>query len=317
MIRATLLTQWLGPFPPWMPCFLASCAPIRSVRWIIFHDHPAPAGAPANVQFVPLTESDFRTRAHTRLEVQAPATLGYKLCDFKITYGALFEDFLGEGEYFGWTDLDLVYGRVDRFLEPLLGRWDVFSFHGNMLSNHLCLLRNDEAHRHLFRQLPDWRAKLQQPGYAELDDRHLTELVRSRGRAYFSEHYTTPFVNWVTWTDGTYAFPRQWRWNRGQVTNNLDVGYEFIYFHFMVWKGGRKPYYCPVKNWEKLPREALGANGSGDAFTLDENGIHAARPRALRSCQLMNGEAAIGRTLGRRLRIKFQRWRALDRAFAA
>lgn len=301
-----MIAQWLGPFPPWMPCFLASCARIRSVRWLIFHEAPPPSNPAANVEFVPLSREAFRQRSNQRLGISPPAELGYKLCDFKVTYGTLFGDFLGDSEYFGWTDLDLVYGDVDRLLAPLLGGPDVLSFHRGMLSNHFCLMRNDPDHRQLYQRIPGWSEKLATSGYSALDDEHLTNLVRGRTRTYFVEHYTTPFVNWMPWADGTYSFPRQWRWNRGQVTNNLDVGYEFLYFHFMVWKGGRKPYYCPVRNWEGLPPGKLGADWSGEAFTIDETGIAPARPRNLSPLRPMTDSSAPRRTLPRRLRIKLQ-----------
>jgi hypothetical protein len=317
MIRAQIFVQWLGPFPPWMPCFLASCARIRTVRWLIFHDAPPPANPAANVEFVPLAGEAFRERARTRLGVEPPPALGYKLCDFKATYGTLFGDFLGDTEYFGWTDLDLVYGDVDRLLAPLLGTPDVLSFHRGLLSNHFCLMRNDQEHRQLYQRIPGWREKLAAPGYSALDDEHLTNLVRGRARTYSVEHYTTPFVNWMPWTDGTYSFPHQWRWNRGQVTNNLDVGYEFLYFHFMVWKGGRKPYYSAVRNWEGLPPSALGEGWRGEAFTLDETGIASARPRASVPLRPMTDLAPPRRTLLRRLRIKLQYWPATRRLMGA
>lgn len=305
---ATVLIPWLGPFPAWMPCFLASCATSTRVRWIIFHDAPAPPESPKNVRFVAMPAEAFRERVQTRLGINPPPELGYKLCDFRPAYGVLFREFIDDCEYYGWGDLDLVYGDLDRFLEPLLGAWDVLSFHRVLLSGHFTLLRNDAEHRSLHTRIREFNQKLLLPAHCAVDDIELSELVRSNPKAHFVEHFTTPFVNWIPWADGTYNFPKRWRWNQGRLTNDLDVGYEFIYFHFMVWKGGKREYYVDTKSWQGRPAAALGKNFAGDAFVLDENGISAAPGRQSRPLRLMSEETSPQRTIIRRLRIKWQGW---------
>jgi hypothetical protein len=286
---------------------MASCATSSLVRWIILHDTPAPSIHSENVQFVALSLNEFRRKVLNVLGVTPPEQLGYKICDFKPAYGALFGEFLQDFEYFGWGDLDVIYGDLDRFLHPLLGRWEVLSFHRCMLSNHFCILRNTEDHRNLLNWLPGGKDKLAKPGYQQVDDGDLSRLLAPHPTSRFVEHFSTPFVNWMPWVDGTYNFPRRWFWNRGQLTNSLDRGYEFLYLHFMVWKGGRKSYYCDVPDWQGMPGSRLGDQiAKGEAFAIDGSGIRSLQSASRGNFVQMTDEQAPRRTLLRRIRTRLQ-----------
>jgi hypothetical protein len=309
-MKALVIIPWFGPFPAWMNAFLTSCAPVSRVDWLIVHDAPAPPRGPANVKFVSLSWDAYRARFSERCGIELPSAPNYKMCDAKVFLGAVFEDALAEYDYFGWGDLDLVYGELDAFLEPLLGKHSVISFHRDLLSNHFVLFRNTPVMRNLYREIPDYVAKMAVSEYAALDDTHLGKIAQAVPGAWFEEAHTTPFVSWAPWADGTYNFPIRWEWHRGRLCNDLDRGYTLPYFHFMVWKGGQRDYYYPTGNWEKLSSAALTIDFGVDAFAVDLDGIRRIRAKRI-SRGLRTGFAPPpAYSLRRRLYLKLRQWQS-------
>ncbi|NBB79000.1 MAG: hypothetical protein GVY36_06070 [Verrucomicrobia bacterium] len=293
-----------------MNAFLTSCAPISRVDWLIVHDAPVPQEGPENVRFVSLSWEAYRQRFSERCAIDLPTRPNYKMCDAKVFLGTVFEEEIEGYDYFGWGDLDLVYGELDAFLEPLLGKHSVISFHAKQLSNHFVLFRNTPEMRGLYRKVSDYSDKMAMSEYAELDDTHLSAIAKEMPDAWFAEAYTTPFVNWIPWADGTYNFPDKWEWHNGRLINDLDRGYSFPYFHFMVWKGGESFYYFATENWEKLSPEALNIAYGANAFVIDPYGIRQIREKGVAPGLLMGLSKPPKYSLRRRIYLKVRRWRS-------
>jgi hypothetical protein len=309
-VKARVIIPWFGSFPPWINAFLNSCAPVTSVDWLIIHDKPPPDVYPCNVEFKRFGWEEYRRLFRDKCSVELPPRPDYKICDAKVFLGTVFEEALQDYDYFGWGDLDLVYGELDAFLRPLLGQYSVISFHRDFLSNHFVLFRNTPVLRGLFRKVPDFSGKMALPEYAELDDVHLTQVAKEIPDTWFAECYTTPFVNWTPWADGTYNFPARWEWHCGRLINDLDRGYTFPYFHFMVWKGGDRFYYHKAGNWEKLPDEALTVDYGSDAFVIDLEGMHEIPPKRVAQGRLMGQSKRPNYSVFRRIYLKIRQWRA-------
>lgn len=90
---------------------------------------------------------------HERFEriARRPVSLpnAYKLCDYRIAYGLFFEEELRGYDFWGYCDIDLVFGQIRHFLtDELLASYDRF-YNGGLF----CLYRNNEKMRHAF-ELP-------------------------------------------------------------------------------------------------------------------------------------------------------------------
>ncbi len=306
-MKAAVLVSWYGPFPAWINAFLVSCSRVRTLDWIILHDTSPPLHRPPNVRFMEFPWPAFRRRLFERCGVETPELPNYKLCDAKVFGGVAFEELFAGYDYFGWGDLDIVFGNLDDFLKPVIGSPSVISFHRELLSNHLVLFRNTRDLRNLYQSVDGYAEKMKQPEYAALDDTHLTAVAKTLPDASFEEYFTTPFVNWMPWCDGTYNFPLSWKWNQGQLTNELDMGFEFPYFHFMVWKGGSRDYYAQTKTWSNLPSNLVSLDANASAFVISPSGIAPVKhgdPLAAKKIQL---EGLPSYSIVRRLRVKKQR----------
>lgn len=144
------------------------------VDWIIPTDQPAPEHMPVNVKIAPFRLEDFIVLVHERLGIHATIHHPYKLCDFKPAYGYLFEYLLKEYDFWGYGDLDLVYGKFsDHYSPEDFSTCDVLSNHRDFVTGHLCLLRNSSQMRELFMKGEAYRKVFASPDYQGFDEQRL------------------------------------------------------------------------------------------------------------------------------------------------
>lgn len=72
----------------------------------------------------------------------------YKLCDFKPVYGAIFSEFItDEYNYWGYCDIDLLFGDVKGFLQNI----DYTKYDRIGEKGHFTIYRNNDVTKNLFR----------------------------------------------------------------------------------------------------------------------------------------------------------------------
>lgn len=158
-----LVTTWIGPWPFWMSAFLLSCQHNPTVDWIIFTDNEAPPDSPANVYFRFIDITTFCNLASHKLGFRCELSpdYAYKLCDYKVAYGHIYEDFLKSYDFWGHCDLDIVWGSIRSFMTPeLLWANDIISSRVRRLSGHFTIYRNTRANNRLYRLIPGFRSLL-------------------------------------------------------------------------------------------------------------------------------------------------------------
>ena len=266
-----MLMPHFGQWPEWIDIYLETCRHNPTVDWIFFTDCGRPENAPPNVTFRDMAYPDFLRRVERKLAVRLPEHSIRKLCDFRPMYGVLFEEFLEEYDFFGFGDVDVVYGDIRKFVtERMLEDQDILSFHSGMISGHFSLLRCSEAVRQLFRRIPAWESLLQDRRHLRVDEDAFSEVIDSV-RTLDVEMFSTPSL-YRKWKDGSWNFPTQWYWRQGKVTNDRDDA-DFLYFHFLFWKGDTNPW-----GWRHRPASARVVHGdwrhAPEGWRIDEDGFH-------------------------------------------
>lgn len=259
--RLLFLIPYFGRWPFWMSYFLQSCRFNPDVQWLFFTDCGTPPDAPGNVQFRAVSFADYCANVSSRLGIAFQPQSPYKLCDLKPALGYVHANELSGFDYWGFSDIDLVYGDLrSYFSAERLQRFDLLSTHERRISGHLCLLRNNVQMREAFMQVPGWKAKLSSSEHIAFDEgafsrlfiRHknwpawLRRLADARNpwwqRSEFAESFSTPSGR-VAWLDGGFEFPQRWIWRQGQLRNDRDGVRQFPYFHFIGWKCDAWPAY--------------------------------------------------------------------------
>lgn len=254
MPRILFVIPYFGRWPFWMPFFLESCRRNSTIDWLFFTDCGVPGNSPGNVRYVEESFASYCTRVSQRLGIEFAPGNPYKLCDLKPALGYVHADCLDGYDFWGISDIDLVYGNLRGYFDaPRLERFDLLSTHARRVSGHLCLVRNTDEMREAFMRVAGWRRYLADPAHHAFDEKAFSKVfVRFknwpeslrrvfdslrplRRHSEFTEAYSTPNAR-IAWHDGSYTFPGCWFWQQGRLLNDLDGEREFPYFHFLVWK---------------------------------------------------------------------------------
>jgi hypothetical protein len=262
-----LVACYFGPPPGWINQYLLSCAYNPSIDFLIFTDQDKFPATPPNVRVKWLSMSSFNSLATEKFGVKVNVSRPYKLCDFKPTYGHLFEEHLLGWDYWGYTDLDVIYGDLRRFLSlARLQQYDVFTARKEFLVGHFTLFRNDNRMRTLYQRSRDYRSTLQSPemlSFSEcgkqwrrrLQGKPLTDdaacdsmmhvITRLRAGRQISACFSRAVVEWPDLPNPCWRL----RWRAGRLWS-IDQRREVMYFHFNAFRHQRGYREPPLRDAE-------------------------------------------------------------------
>jgi hypothetical protein len=177
--RVRFLIPHFGEWPRFLPAFLVSCEENTKFEWYILTDLPK-VEAPANVNFIHITLSDFLRLAEQRLGVPVNKT-AYGLCDLRPALGVVCEEFLKGVDFWGHCDLDVIWGRLEIFLsEEHLRTYDVISSRPGYIAGHCSVYRNYPSVNYLFASLPGFFSDLARPENMHIDEIRMSSLLRKQ-----------------------------------------------------------------------------------------------------------------------------------------
>ena len=133
---------------------------------------------PDNVEFRHCTKAEFASLVTQKMGFEVNFENPMKICDFKPVFGYIFEEDLKDYQYWGYSDIDIVFGNMDQWLRPMMGRYDVISGYRGFLSGPFCLFRNNDDMINMFKLQPDYRSILQDPLHLAFDESISHQKVR-------------------------------------------------------------------------------------------------------------------------------------------
>lgn len=139
---------YFGKFPNYFQFWLDSCRFNSSIDWIIFTDDHSDFDIPNNVHFNYISFSDLKKKFNEKLGFEVTLDNPYKLTDFKPSYGYIFHEFIENYDFWGFCDVDLIFGDIRKFITD-----DILNSNDKILANgHFQLLRNTKRCNELFMQ---------------------------------------------------------------------------------------------------------------------------------------------------------------------
>lgn len=281
-----IIIPYFGQWPFWMPFFIESCRANPDINWLLIGDCPVLERLPDNVEQRDFDFTSYCALISKRLNINFNPSNPYKLCDLKPALGFIHEPDVAGYDYWGFSDLDLIYGDLRAyFSDERLRRFKVLSTHERRISGHFCLLRNESELNSLFWKIPDFVRRAEDPKNHALDEGGFSRIFlwrknfpkplfdfvglfnRWRSVAEFKEAFSTP--NGIRpWTDGTQDYPAYWTWRNGCLQNAKDGDRQFPYLHFLVWK----------KDWQQssqpMSYEQAQVLASRRNWRIDRDGFH-------------------------------------------
>lgn len=265
MLKKTFVLTMFGTTFPWIQEFVDHVQHLEKYGWYwkIFTPN-IDVQSRGNVEFVPMTTDQFNELVDKKLGVKPNMYMTQKgvpsvhVTDFYVATGRIFEDYLKDSHFWGITNLDVVYGRLDQYLsDSILEQCDIFTDDLETINGVFCLFRNTEKMNDLFKEIPDWKEKLAQPPckkcLGENEEKHflygtdeydMTNLVKKHPeiRYFYPKYYPlhghdrmenhVPEIKLAIQSDGSL-----WELSKDVAPPNWIharpfIGRQIMYFHF-------------------------------------------------------------------------------------
>lgn len=149
MKRICLIIPYFGKFPNYFQLWLNSVKYNPQIDFLIITDDETQYEYPTNVILKRDSFQNIRARIKEKYDFRVPLKSPYKLCDFKVAYGDIFEQELKGYDFWGYCDVDLIFGDIKKFVtDEILNIYDKINIHG-----HFSLYRNNEDMRYLYKKI--------------------------------------------------------------------------------------------------------------------------------------------------------------------
>ncbi|WP_167629009.1 DUF6625 family protein [Listeria valentina] len=145
MKKIVIIVPYFGTLPENFEVFVKSCGRNENIDFLFISDNDLQIDY-ENIRFWKMTFQEFRSLIQQSFDFPIVLESPYKLCDYKPTYGKALQDQIKEYDFWGYCDVDLIFGRIDHFVtEDILDQFDQIYHYG-----HFTLYRNNELNNARF-----------------------------------------------------------------------------------------------------------------------------------------------------------------------
>lgn len=183
MNRYVVIGVYFGTFPEWFSLWELSAVSNPNIDFLIFTDNKIEAHK--NIRYVDFSMSKFNGLSSEKLGFNVELNSAYKLCDFKVVYGKIFEDYISGYDFWAHTDFDMFYGDLNYFLS----KYDCKIYDRFLPLGHLAFYRNSSEVVNRYAEYncdPNYIQILQSPQSFAFDEVGMVNLYTNKGYPFFS-----------------------------------------------------------------------------------------------------------------------------------
>jgi hypothetical protein len=243
-LKIAFCIPFYGSWPRWFKMFCDSCAKNEKIEFLLFSDIKAPPfDIPANVKVFRLTLSDLCKKIATVLGCQYILYSGHKLCDFKAFYGLIFQEYLYGFDYWGYCDMDLVFGNIQDCLQlEKLENYDVFTAHNAYTAGHFTLLKNIERVNSLCLRINNYKDRAKIPVTTFMDEMGFYEVLERHDDIRIK--MPKSFVQELDKDIGCFGLT---------IKSGICIdGGGLSKMTIALWDNGKAFYYAPKRGWREV-----------------------------------------------------------------
>lgn len=146
MKKACFIIPYFGKLPNYFELFAKTCGYNTDYQWLIFTDDTSKYRVPHNVIIKKMSFDEFLNMVNQKFDFRVQINNYHKICDLKPAYGYLFEKYIQDFKFWGYCDLDVVFGNLNDYITPeILSKYDKLFCLG-----HCVLFKNTYENNRLF-----------------------------------------------------------------------------------------------------------------------------------------------------------------------
>lgn len=185
-MKLALLNCYFGTLPNYFELWLQSCAANSDVQFFLITDAKVPEQIPNNVQIIHMTFANLVKKIQSKFKFKVSIQSPYKLTDFKPAYGYIFKALFEQYDYWGYCDIDLIFGNIMKFIAAPMEQ----DYEKIYRLGHLTIYKNTERMRKLFSQKGGvfyYREVFSKPEFYSFDE-HAGQMLIAKKQCV-SEYY--------------------------------------------------------------------------------------------------------------------------------
>lgn len=264
-----MIMPYFGVWPVWFNLFVESCKYNPTITWLFITDCGKPENKSDNVHYTPMSWTDCIKLVSNKLNINFKPDIPYKICDVRPAYGVIFSEYIKAFDFFGFGDIDVIYGNLKLFLIPKAFECDLITTNDKRVSGHFCLLRNTTLVKEKFSYLKYWKSVVEESKYYGIDE---FNLESSSGNYFYGlksvyakdTYSTTSLPNFIgTRLEDRPDPPNVWHWEKGILwddTREMELAYLHLIFLKNIWNS--KNDFFNVKSYSRLRIDSNGISGS-------------------------------------------------------
>ena len=115
MKSTCIISPYFGEFPYYFSLWKDSAQANPDINWLIFTDQEK-SHKDKNIEYVNFSLNQLNDLASKKLNTKVEIKQPYKICDLRLAFPVVFDDYLKNFEFWGHCDLDVVWGDMEKFL---------------------------------------------------------------------------------------------------------------------------------------------------------------------------------------------------------
>lgn len=178
MKKIGFIIPHFGKFNNYFQLFLNSCEFNVDCDWIIFTDDYTAYSYPKNVKVHYMSFEEVKKVFQSKFDFPISLEYPYKLCDYKVSYGYVFSEYLSEYKFWGHCDTDLIFGKISNFISDI----DLETYDKIGILGHCTIYKNDDFINKVFMKKLDGKERYK-------------EVFTSNENFSFDEEYNSSINN--------------------------------------------------------------------------------------------------------------------------
>ncbi|EOR94570.1 hypothetical protein ADIARSV_2168 [Arcticibacter svalbardensis MN12-7] len=156
MKKIAVIALWFGKLPDYFYLWTRSLERNKDYTFLLFTDQHIPAkGLPSNLKVFSYSFDQIKVTIETSLSIKPALDYSYKLCDFRPAFGEVFASHLAGYQFWGYCDIDVLFGDLSRFITPEI----LATNHKIFNRGHFTLYKNEPWINQLYRSSKTINAK--------------------------------------------------------------------------------------------------------------------------------------------------------------
>lgn len=225
--KIVMIIPYFGKKPDYFHLWLNSALHNKNYNFYIYTDIDFGFEEFKNIKIINTSFDSLKKRFEQKLGKLSLKT-PYKLCEYRPAYGYVFEEDIKEFDFWGFCDIDLIFGDLDKFITvEMLNNYDKLFYHG-----HFTLMKNTKFINHLYKKKYQHVLTFEQAANSKIS-KHFDE----NGTIAYAFEFEPQLKFYFEWT--FYDAPSDYY----QLVINTDTGYKETCAY---WNSGVLTLYDPV-----------------------------------------------------------------------